>query len=188
MDPKLVVYRNLDGYAYSRGISLNLQLLTTSAFKITSGLTFSDVKNVSRDGAGIYRATEQLNTTRWSGNIIAGYEFKSSGYRIDLTGNCMVRQRLAVQVNDYRKDHSPWFCLLNLQVNKKFKKSFEAYVGIKNLLNFIPKDPLMRPQDPFNKQAGDLASNPNNYQFDTAYNYAPLQGIRGYLGIRMTIN
>jgi outer membrane receptor for ferrienterochelin and colicins len=187
LDPKLVVYRNLDGYAYSRGASLNAQLVTTSAFKITSGVTFSDVKNVSRDSSGIYNSSQQLNTTRWSGNVIAGYEFKSSAFRIDLTANWYGPQRLAIQPNDFRKEYSPWFTLINLQVNKKFKSGVECYIGVKNLLNFLPKDPLMRPQDPFNKLANDSNSNPNNYHFDTAYNYAPVQGIRGYLGVRLSL-
>ena len=57
---------------------------------------------------------------------------------------------------------------------------------IKNILNFIPKDPLLRPFDPFNKNIA--VNNPNNYSFDTTYNYAPIQGIRGFLGIRWLIN
>jgi outer membrane receptor for ferrienterochelin and colicins len=45
----------------------------------------------------------------------------------------------------------------------------------------------MRPFDPFDRTAGDLVSNPNGHTFDTAYMYAPLQGIRGFLGLRMTL-
>ena len=66
-------------------------------------------------------------------------------------------------------------------------KNFEAYAGVKNLLNFIPEHPLMRPEDPFNKQAGNVLTNPNAYVFDTAYNYAPVQGIRFYVGLRYTL-
>lgn len=186
-DPKLVVYRNLDGYAYSRGASLNLILINIGAFKMTSGFTFSDVKNISRNTSGIYEALEQLNTTKWSGNVIAGYEFAKQKIQLDLTANWYGPQRLAVQINDFRPEYSPWFCLLNFQANKKIRKNTQGYIGVKNLLNFLPSNPLMRPQDPFNKQVNDPVTNPNNYVFDTAYNYAPLQGIRLYLGFRMSI-
>jgi outer membrane receptor for ferrienterochelin and colicins len=46
----------------------------------------------------------------------------------------------------------------------------------------------MRPHDPFDKQASNLQTNPNGYTFDPSYNYAPIQGIRAYLGIRITLN
>ena len=56
---------------------------------------------------------------------------------------------------------------------------------MKNILNFLPKNPLMRPFDPFDKTIG--VNNPFGYTFDTSYNYAPLQGIRGFLGFRFTL-
>jgi outer membrane receptor for ferrienterochelin and colicins len=59
--------------------------------------------------------------------------------------------------------------------------------GVKNLLNFVPKYSLIRAFDPFDRTSGDLSSNPNGYSFDTEYNYAPLQGIRGFAGIRFII-
>ena len=58
---------------------------------------------------------------------------------------------------------------------------------LKNIFNFIPKNPIMRSFDPFDKNVDDPINNPNGYTFDTAYNYAPLQGIRGFLGLRYTI-
>jgi outer membrane receptor for ferrienterochelin and colicins len=30
--------------------------------------------------------------------------------------------------------------------------------------------------------------NPKGFTFDTSYNYAPIQGIRGFAGIRYTLN
>jgi outer membrane receptor for ferrienterochelin and colicins len=53
-------------------------------------------------------------------------------------------------------------------------------------LNFLPKDPLLRPFDPFDKNIS--VDSPNGYSFDTSYNYAPMQGIRGMIGVRWTIH
>ena len=58
------------------------------------------------------------------------------------------------------------------------------YCGIKNLFNFTPKDLLMRPFDPFDKYVNDPVGNPYHYTFDTTYGYAPMQKIRGFLGIK----
>ena len=58
---------------------------------------------------------------------------------------------------------------------------------ILNLLNFVPKYALIRAFDPFDKTAADPVSNPNGYTFDTEYNYAPLQGIRAFAGVRYNL-
>lgn len=185
-DPKLVIYRNLNGYAFSRGFSLNATLSTTGPLKIVTGLTYSDVQNIMQGPDGRKHASWQLNTPRWSGNIIASVDLHKSGWWADLTGNWYGPQRLAVLPGDFRPEQSPWFMLLNLQVTKAFQR-FEAYGGVKNLLNFLPQYPLMRPWDPFNKLVDDPVNNPNGYTFDTAYNYAPVQGIRFYLGFRYSL-
>jgi outer membrane receptor for ferrienterochelin and colicins len=92
--------------------------------------------------------------------------------------------RLPVLPHDYRPEYSPAFCIANIQLSQKFSNGIELYGGVKNLFNFIPADPIMRPFDPFDKTAGDAVSNPYGYTFDPGYNYAPLQGIRGFLGLR----
>jgi outer membrane receptor for ferrienterochelin and colicins len=92
---------------------------------------------------------------------------------------------LPILPNDFRPVKSPWFSLQNIQVTKIFSNGIEIYGGIKNLLNFIPKHPIMRPFDPFDKSIG--VNNPNNYTFDPSYNYAPIQGIRSFVGCRMTM-
>lgn len=188
IDPNKVIYDNLNGYAYSEGASLNASLAGTGNFKFTLGATYTDVQNITKDSTGKKTSTWQLQTPRWSGNIIAGYNLPKYQIKIDVTGNWYGPQRLPILPNDYRPEFSPWFCLLNLQIAKNFGKNMEVYAGGKNLLNFIPKDPIMRPHDPFDKTINDPKTNPNGYTFDPSYNYAPIQGIRFYIGVRITIN
>ncbi|MBY0434911.1 MAG: TonB-dependent receptor [Cyclobacteriaceae bacterium] len=87
--------------------------------------------------------------------------------------------------NDFRPAISPTHGLINLQLTKTLKSQWEIYGGVKNILNFIPSNPLLRPFDPFDRNIA--INNPNNYTFDTAYNYAPMQGARAFLGLRYTI-
>jgi len=186
-DPNKVIYDNLSGYAFSRGGSLNATLASTNNFKFILGATYADVQNVTKDSAGKTHNSWQLQSPNWSGNIIVGYNFPKQNLKLDLTGNWYGPQRLPILPNDFRPEFSPWFCLLNLQVAKNFKNNFEIYAGAKNLLNFIPEHPIMRPQDPFDKQASNLETNPNGYTFDPSYNYAPVQGIRAYVGVRWSV-
>jgi outer membrane receptor for ferrienterochelin and colicins len=186
LDPNKVIYDNLHGFAYSRGGSLNLSLAGTGNFKFMLGATYADVQNVNRDSSGRSVSSWQLQSPRWSGNIVAGYALPRA-FKLDLTGNWYGPQRLPVLPRDFRPEFSPWFCLLNIQLSKIVARQIELYAGVKNLLNFIPENPIMRPEDPFDKKVKD-ASNPNGYTFDPSYNYAPVQGIRGYFGIRVTVD
>src|SRR5690606_24794389 len=103
---------------------------------------------------------------------------------IDLTGRLNGPMYLPVVPNDFRPAKSPWFTLMNIQFSKAFTNGLEIYTGLKNLLNFIPKDPLLRPFDPFDKYV--TVNNPQGFTFDTTYNYAPIQGIRAFAGLRYT--
>jgi outer membrane receptor for ferrienterochelin and colicins len=44
---------------------------------------------------------------------------------------------------------------------------------VKNVLDFMPKNPLYRPDEPFSDE------------FDTAYNYAPMEGRKAVMGVRV---
>jgi outer membrane receptor for ferrienterochelin and colicins len=72
---------------------------------------------------------------------------------------------------------------VNVQATKKTKRRIEIYTGIRNLFNFVPRNPLLRPFDPFDKQV--QVNNPEGYTFDASYNYASLQGRRVFVGIRI---
>ena len=93
--------------------------------------------------------------------------------------------RLPILPNDYRPEYSPWFCITNIQFTKKFDYGLEIYTGMKNIFDFVPKDPIIRPFDPFDKFTD--VNNPNGYTFDPSYNYASLQGRRIFLGMRYNL-
>jgi outer membrane receptor for ferrienterochelin and colicins len=105
-------------------------------------------------------------------------------FTIDYTGQVYGPMRLPILPNDYRPEYSPVYTLQNVQFSKSFHNGLGLYAGIKNIFNFMPISPIMRPQDPFDRQANDVINNPLGYTFDAAYNYAPLMGIRGFVGIR----
>ena len=103
---------------------------------------------------------------------------------IDLTGKLTGPMYLPVVPNDYRPQKSPWFAIMNVQVTRR-SGPWEWYAGLKNVLNFIPKDPILRPFDPFDKFID--VNNPYGYTFDPSYNYAPIMGTRVFIGCRYTL-
>jgi len=182
-DPTKIIYDNLRGHAISQGVSLNTDLTFTFPLKVLAGISYMDVFQMEDNAFGKLERTQQLHAPKWSGNFIGTYSFRNN-YSVDVTGNWYGPMRLPIQPNDYRPEYSPWFCTANIQFTKKFSSGLEFYGGMKNVFDFVPKDPLMRPFDPFNKNAADPVSNPNGYTFDTSYNYASMQGRRVFLGIR----
>ncbi len=180
-DPDLIVYRNLDGYGIAQGASLNVEARLGRGFRANAGATWMDVYTVE----GAVRE-DQYFAPDWQGTFAVSQDLPHR-FTVDLTGQWYGPMRLPVQPNDFRPAYSPWYMLLNVQVKHRFNERFELYGGVKNLLDFVPADPLMRPFDPFDRTADDPVTNPNGYTFDAAYMYAPLQGIRGFLGVRMTL-
>jgi outer membrane receptor for ferrienterochelin and colicins len=184
-DQNSIIYDNLDGHAVSRGISVNTDLVFRFPLKLNFGVTFMDVYRTERNNNNEFEKQQQLHAPKWSGNYTVSYSFPKR-WTVDLTGNWYGQMRLPILENDFRPEYSPFYMLTNIQLTKSFKR-FELYGGLKNIFNFIPKNPLMRPSDPFNTSVNDPINNPNGYTFDTAYNYAPLQGIRSFIGLRYTI-
>jgi outer membrane receptor for ferrienterochelin and colicins len=101
--------------------------------------------------------------------------------------------------SDPRTGVSPVWSLQNIQFTYSGMKKIELYGGVKNLLNWTPgkNEPFLiaRSNDPFDKEVQTDASgkvvtspaNPYALTFDPGYVYAPNQGIRGFLGVRLII-
>lgn len=177
-DPEKIIYDNLHGHGISRGASLNVDYTFNFQLTINFGVTYLDVYQKIEDEN---IKSQQLHAPKWSGTYAFSYQIPHQ-LTVDFTGQIYGPMRLPVLENDYRSEYSPWYSLMNIQVSKKFKNGFEMYGGVKNLLNFTPKNPIMRPFDPFDKNADDPINNPNGYTFDTTYGYASMQGISRVFG------
>lgn len=186
-DPQKIIYQNIDGYAVSRGFTLNTDFAFRNRLKIIAGITLMDVFTKEKDQNGIKVKQQQILAPKFSGNYAVSYSLPRWKLAIDLTGKVYGPQRLPIVPNDFRPEYSPWFTLANLQLTQRIGKKVEVYGGVKNLLNFMPENPILRPEDPFDKRVSDSVNNPNGYTFDPSYNYAPLSGRRMFLGVRVNI-
>src|SRR5690606_30526449 len=79
-DVNKIIYDNLDGYAVSQGVSLNLDFTFNNGLKMLLGATALDVYSKE---AG--RKTEQLFTEKFTGVWNIGYTFKNAGLTVDYT-------------------------------------------------------------------------------------------------------
>lgn len=191
-DPNKIIYSNLDGFAVSQGVSLNVDLNFNNGLKVIAGATVMDVSITENGERYTQLLTEQV-TGVWS----VSYTFVKPAITIDYTGNLYGPMRLPLLSDlDNRAEYSPWYSLQNIQITKTFAKRWEVYGGVKNLLNYTPPaNSIARAFDPFDKnvvfgshgQVVPTADNPNALTFDPSYVFAPNQGIRGFFGVRYTI-
>ncbi|WP_427875623.1 TonB-dependent receptor [Flavobacterium sp. MMS24-S5] len=193
-NPNEIIYDNIDGYAISQGISTNVDLNFPSGLKFIVGATVLDNKNVENGISERPYLTENFTAT-WS----VSYKIQPWNLSMDYTGNVYSPMKLPLlSETDPRSPNSPWYSIQNIQFTYSGWKDFEVYGGIKNLLNFTPKqnNPFLisRTNDPFDKNvqydsAGKVLVTPDNpygLTFDTTYVYGQNQTIRGFLGLRYT--
>lgn len=194
-DPNKIIYDNLDGYAVSKGITLNVDMALRNGIKIITGATFME-NTLTQNGM----TAQQILTEKFTGTWTVSYKIKKLKLAVDYTGNVYSPMRLPLLGDkDPRKAYSPWWSIQNIQFTYGGIKNFEIYSGIKNLLNWTPNkgNPFIiaRSHDPFDKdvqydgngQVIATPSNPNALTFDPTYVFAPNQGIRAFLGIRYNL-
>ncbi len=181
-DPNKIIYDNLKGYGISQGLTLNTDFNLQNGVKIGIGTTIMDVFTKEKDDVKVW----QIQTPRFTSNWSADYLTPKNGWTFNLTGVTTAPMRLPILPNDYRTERSPWFSIVNFQIKKAVTNQLELYGGVKNIFNFLPQNPIIRANDPFDKRIND-GSNPLGYTFDPSYNYAVVQGIRGFFGIRYVL-
>jgi outer membrane receptor for ferrienterochelin and colicins len=185
-DADKIIYDNLRGHAVSQGLALNTDFSFYFPLKLNAGVTLMDVYQKEDDGTGNLAKLPQIQTAPFSGTFAISYTFQKPKISVDWTGNYFSPMHLPVVPNDYRSSMSPWYSIQNLQVTKTFGNGLQVYGGVKNLFDFIPKgDVILRAFDPFDKQIE--INNPYGYTFDPTYVYAPMQGMRVFLGVRYAI-
>ncbi|WP_418508898.1 TonB-dependent receptor [Corallibacter sp.] len=195
-NPNKIIYSNLDGYATSKGASLNIDTVFGNGIKALLGVTYQDVSQ-TENGITI----NQILTEKFSGTWAISYKNYKTSLTLDYTGNVYGPMRLPTLGElDPRSDKSPTWSIQNIQLTYDGLKNFEFYGGIKNLLNWTPNkgEPFIiaRANDPFDEEVsfnpdGNVIPTPNNpyaLTFDPSYVYAPNQGRRLFFGIRYNLN
>ena len=124
--------------------------------------------------------TPVINAPALNMTFDIGYQNAQNGWTASVNGWLNSPMLLRRQFNDPRPPYSPWYAWLNLFVEKKWKSNISLRMGVNNVLNLLPKQPIFRGNDPFNYSASDPVSNPNGHRFNTTYLYAPNKGVHGF--------
>jgi outer membrane receptor for ferrienterochelin and colicins len=194
-NPNQIIYKNLNGFAITKGISTNVDLAFNNGLKMILGVTLMDVSKTENS-----ITTRQILTERFTGTWAVSYRLNNIFLDIDYTGNFYGPLRLPLLGDlDPRLEYSPTWSIQNIQFTFNKFRNLDLYAGVKNVLNWTPNkgNPFIiaRANDPFDKNvqydtngnAQVTADNPYALTFDPGYVYAPNQGIRGFFGMRYTL-
>jgi outer membrane receptor for ferrienterochelin and colicins len=169
VDPREIVFRNLQGHAVSRGVSVSFnQNFSDLPFLYQVGVTFQDVYSVEEG------EKESLTfAPDFRGVFTLAYN-APRGVTVDYTGTVVGPMSLPEYDPPFqREERSPIYSIHNLQASVDLGSGRQLYAAVKNLFNWTQESPLVDPGNPF----GD--------HFDTAYVYGPVYGRQLLLGFRL---
>ena len=184
-DPQKVIFDNLKGYGELLGASLNLDFNFTNGLKFMLGGTYTDIYRIENDSK-----IRQKKTPIFTTNYAISYTHPKSQIMLDFTGNVYGSMDLPLIADDIRSAQSPVFNLSNLQISRRFNNGLQIYAGLKNLFNFFPEQKIVYQAKELRSEqikTSALSTLPQGYYFNTDASFAPIQGIRGFLGVHWNL-
>jgi len=169
VNPREIVFRNLNGMSVSRGVSVSLnQNFTHFPLLYSVGITFQDV--FTEEGGVKEDVTFAPD---FKGVFSLSYK-APRGVTLDYTGTVVGPMEMPEYDPPFeRRKRSPVYSIHNLQANLDLGEGRQLYASVKNLFDWTQGSPLVDPGNPF----GD--------NFDTAYVYGPVYGRQFMMGFRV---
>lgn len=171
--PQQVNFYNLEGKSYSNSFQAQLDYEFISRFDVRVAYRWYDVRtiygNQLLDKPLVAKRRLFLNLaystkTNWAFDYTINWQGKK---RIPNTQSNPISLQLA--------EHSDPFVTMHAQISKSWKKKFDVYVGVENLLNYRQEDPILASDQPFGSY------------FDASLIWGPVFGRNTYLGLRFKL-
>ena len=156
----------------SHSAQVEITLWPIARFEILLAYRFNDVRYQAN---GQWREKDLMSPHKALVNL--NYSTRYDKWKFNLTLQVNGPQRLPDMSGNPAStlpEYAPTYCILNGQITKKFRR-WEIYVGAENMLNYKQKNPIID------------AANPFGENFDATVVYAPITGIMGYAGVRVTL-
>ncbi|MBR0077948.1 MAG: TonB-dependent receptor [Bacteroidales bacterium] len=156
----------------SHSAQVEITLWPIARFEILLAYRFNDVRYQAN---GQWRKKALMSPHKALVNL--NYSTRYDKWKFNLTLQVNGPQRLPDMSGNPAStlpEYAPTYCILNGQITKKFRR-WEIYVGAENMLNYKQKNPIVD------------AANPFGENFDATVVYAPITGIMGYVGVRVTL-
>ena len=169
-DTRKAVFYNLDGQSYSNSFQAQLEYEVIKRLDAKLAYRWFDVET-TYDGELLQKPL--VSAHRAFLNL--GYETRDY-WKFDYTINWQGQKRIPFTGSNPQAlqlpDRSPDFVLMNAQISKTWRESFEIYLGVENMLNFRQENPILSSEQPFGEN------------FDSSLVWGPIFGRNIYMGLR----
>lgn len=165
---------NLDGKAFANSYQVEATWEPIKNFDVVLAYRWSDVK-VTQNSELVRKPL----VNKYKGLVNLSYATNLRKWQFDFTaqfnGDTRLPDTKLNPVAYQRPEVAPAYTIIHAQVSKFFR-SWNIYLGVENLTNFVQKDPIIAANDPYGKY------------FDSSMVWGPVLGRKIYTGIRYTID
>lgn len=171
--PNAIVYRNIEGYGWNRGVGLDALVSGSSGWTCTAGVTFlrSQLLEQTDDSwsPGEWKLAEDIEfAPNFTANLGLNYRWQQWG--LNLSGQHVGTMRLPFY-DETTSEFSDPFYLVHGSVqrswsakgSKLFGMQNTVTVGLKNVTNTVQNRPIIQAESPFSED------------FDASRIYAPIE-------------
>ena len=172
-NPQQAVFYNLDGESYSNSFQAQIDYEVIKRLDVRLAYRWYDVKTTYNNEL---RAKPLVAENRAFANL--AYETRKYwkfDYTINWQGNKRIPDTYSNPEAYQLSATSPDFYTMNFQVTKSWKKLFEVYVGVENLLDYRQEEPILASDQPFSSY------------FESSLVWGPIFGRSFYVGLRYKI-
>lgn len=165
---------NLNGKSYSNSLQLDLSMQPIDRWDLSMAFRINDVKITIDD-----ELRQKPFVNRYKALLTSSYATPSNFWAFDFTlqfnGQSTLPQSIeSLNLTYYENNMTPSFFMAHAQITRNFKH-FSMYLGAENLTNFVQKNPIISPENPYSDS------------FDTSMVWGPLMGRMFFLGFRYTL-
>ena len=167
--PNSILYRNVEGIGWNRGLSADLWLNRTSGWKCSAGATWlrSELYEL---GVSPDLGTPVEFAPNWTTNVNVGHAGSLWGWNVIAQ---TVGQMAVPFYDDLRADVSEPYALVHASLNRSFRTEQGGRhiltIGVQNVMDATQRNPLLGIEDPFGEA------------FDASRVYGPLEGRRAFI-------
>ncbi|SMG34672.1 outer membrane receptor for ferrienterochelin and colicins [Marivirga sericea] len=186
--PGFIIYANSEAYAYTRGLSANINHQLGARLYLNVGAQWQNARQAVLSENDILEERPIMYSRDWSGVGSLEYSFPFDiklNYSFNWNGPTAMPEVFDVNVNGEierrRAVLSPAFAIHNLKIRKEFKR-IEVFAGVRNIFDNVQEiSPLSGTKDETTPLGfGEF--------FDTAYNYGSVMGRNFFVGFDWSLN
>jgi len=186
--PGFIIYNNSEAYAYTRGLSANLNHQVGSHLYLNVGAQWQNARQAISSDDGILEERPIIYSRDWSavGSVEYGFPFGIKlNYNFNWNGPTAMPEVFDVNekgaIIEARARLSPDFTVHNLKIRKEFQR-IEVFAGVRNVFDSVQQfSPLSGTQD-------ETVPLGFGEYFDTAYNYGSVMGRNFFVGFDWKLN